>query len=273
VGAAARLIALALGWMAGTAAAAPVPALFPSGASAYVVEVDGRRIASRAADRELPPASLTKLMTVLLIIESGTALDSVATVSPRAAAATGSHLGLHAGERITIGNLVEAALVASANDACLVLAEQAEGSEARFVARMNRRAAELGLTHTHFVNACGHDDRRHYASAADLARLATLAMEQPAIARAVGLEQVQVRTVADRQWTLSSTNLLLGRYLGADGIKTGYTPAAGRCLIARASRNGMTVLLVVLGAVDRWWESEAALDRAFDLARGGMQSR
>jgi D-alanyl-D-alanine carboxypeptidase (penicillin-binding protein 5/6) len=249
-----------------TSAAAASP--YPGGAAAYVVEVDGKTLWSRNADRPLPPASLTKLMTALLVIESGQSLDDLVTMSAKVARATGARLGLRRGERLRVRDLLTAALLDSANDACLALAEQVGGNEARFVLAMNQRAAGLGLAHTHFANACGHDEPTHRSSAHDLAELAKEAMRQPAIAELVGLVRSHIQTQAGRSWDLLNTNELVGRYPGAVGIKTGFTAKAGKCLIALARRGDVSVLLVALNAPNRWWESAALLDQAFAAAPG-----
>jgi serine-type D-Ala-D-Ala carboxypeptidase (penicillin-binding protein 5/6) len=248
-------------------AAAAAESAFPNGAAAYLIEVDGKPLWSRDADQPLPPASLTKTMTVLLVLESGIPLDSIATVSRRAAAATGTRLRLKPGERMQVRDLVTAALLDSANDACMALAERMAGSEAAFVSTMNRRAAQLGLIHTHFTNACGHDDPMHRSSARDLAEIAKLALRQPAFAETVGLVRGRIQTLEGRSWDLANTNELVGRYPGAVGVKTGYTPNAGKCLIALVQREGITVMLVALNAPNRWWDSVALLDRAFAAAR------
>ncbi len=249
--------ALLVAWPA-AARDAPVVA-----AAAYLVEVDGRVLWSRHADTPLPPASLTKLMTALLVLEGGKPLGDIVTVSPHAAGAQGARLGLKRGEQLQLRDLLTAALLQSANDACLALAEHLGGSEATFVSAMNRRAAQLGLTHTHFVNACGHDAPGHRSSARDLATLAKVAMHQPALAGIVGLVRSRIQTQAGRTWQLVNTNELVGRYEGATGIKTGYTARAGKCLIALAQRGDVSVLLVALNAPNRWWDSVALLDRAF----------
>ena len=137
---------------AGPAAAAENP--FPSVASAYLVKIQGRTVWAGGASRRLPPASLTKIMTALLVLETGRP-DDVVTVSRAAARETGTRLGLRVGERLTVTDLLTATLVRSANDACRALADWREGSEARFVRLMNRRASALGLRDTHFANACG----------------------------------------------------------------------------------------------------------------------
>ncbi|HKO87529.1 MAG TPA: serine hydrolase, partial [Burkholderiales bacterium] len=180
-------------------------------ARAFVIEIDGVRRSAHAADLKLPPASLTKMMSGLLVIEHGKA-DAVVTISARAAAATGSRLGLRAGERMQAADLLSAMLIASSNDACRALAEWVSGSEAAFVTQMNRRAAALGLTHTHFFNACGHDAPTHLSTASDLARLARTAMAQPEYARRAALATLTVATAEGRRFNLSNHNQLIGRF-------------------------------------------------------------
>lgn len=245
---------------------------YPGGVAAYLVEVDGRTMWSHAADLRLPPASLTKIMTALLVLESGTALDSVVTVSTQAARATGSRLKLRQGEHMRVRDLLVAALLKSANDACVALAEHVSGNEAKFVSLMNRRIEQLRLTHTHFTNACGHDEPTHRSSARDLSALTKVALRQPVFAEIVGLIRYRIATVEGRSWNLVNTNELVGRYEGAIGVKTGFTSNAGKCLIALVKRDDVMVMLVALNAPNRWWDSVALLDRAFAAARSSSTS-
>lgn len=238
------------------------PGFLPQ-ARAYLVEGDGRTLWEKDADRPLPPASLTKLMTALLVHEHE-GLDEIATVTPAAAAESGSRLGLKSGDKLRVRDLLAAALVHSANDACHALADWLAGDQARFVKLMNRRAAELGLKHTRFANACGHDQPGHQASARDLARLAERVMHAPTIARLVALPEHQIATADGvRRFILTNKNALIGRYEGAIGVKSGFTARAGKCLIAAAQRDGRHVLLVMLNAGNRWWDASDTLDRAF----------
>lgn len=263
------LRALLLCLLAATATGAPGEEPFPGGAAAYLVEVQGRAAWSHDAERALPPASLTKIMTALLVLESGVPLDDATTVSALAAHAEGTRLRLRAGERMSVHDLLAAALLKSANDACLALAEHVAGSEARFVAAMNRRAADLGLAQTRFSNACGFDTPGHRSSARDLAALARVALRQPTFAELVKTVTYTVRTLGGRSFELWNGNEIVGRYPGAVGVKTGFTARAGKCLIAFAERDGVSVLLVALNAPNRWWDSTAMLDRAFESARAG----
>jgi D-alanyl-D-alanine carboxypeptidase (penicillin-binding protein 5/6) len=239
---------------------------WPGVASAYLVRIDGEvRWAANDAAR-MKPASLTKMMTAIVAVEALAPGDAV-LVSKRAAAADGVRLGLRAGMRLPAEHLLAAALLRSANDACLALAERVAGSEIAFVARMNERAAALGLADTHFANACGFDAPGHYASARDLARLADAALDKPRIAAIVARESGTATTSDGRLFRFDNTNVLIGRVDGARGVKTGWTRAAGRCLVALAERAGTRVLVVMLGAPDRWWDAVAMIESAFEDAR------
>lgn len=235
-------------------------------AQAYVARVDGKILWSHRAAQELAPASLTKVMTALLILESYEP-EKVISVSARAAAATGTRLSIKAGERYTQENLLLAMLLVSGNDACRALAEAHSGDARRFVALMNRRAAQLGLRRTHFENACGHDAPDHYSTAQDLMQLTEVALTNPVFTAMVRRPEVSFASVdGARSFALRNTNELIGRHPDAIGVKSGYTPKAGKCLIALAERGGVRVLLVLLNVPNRWWDAHAALDRAFDHA-------
>jgi D-alanyl-D-alanine carboxypeptidase (penicillin-binding protein 5/6) len=163
--------------------------------------------------------------------------------------------------------LLAATLIASANDACRALADHLAGDQARFVKRMNARAKQLGMNNTHFVNACGHDDPLHYASARDLAVLAHELIKHPQALALAGLRSRQISTVDGRRsFALKSTNALLGRYPGILGLKTGRTAKAGNCLVALAQRGSTQVLLVLLKGSDRWWDAVDVLELAFERA-------
>ena len=251
-------------------AGAESPAPMPDLSQAYVLRVYNKlgssTVWSRQAERRLPPASLTKIMTALLILEKYQP-DAVVTVSRRAASATGARLKIKAGEHYTVGNLLLGALLASGNDACRALAEWRDGTETKFVARMNQRAAELGLKQTHFENACGHDATGHYSSAEDLMMLTETALQHPVFADMVQRKEASITTInGARNIPVKNTNALIGRHANVIGVKSGYTPKAGKCLVALAERDGVRVLLVMLNASNRWWDAHAALDRALEHA-------
>jgi D-alanyl-D-alanine carboxypeptidase (penicillin-binding protein 5/6) len=262
----ALLVAAALASAAVPSASAASTNPWPNAAAAYLVRIDGDvRWAANDAAR-MKPASLTKMMTAILVVEALAPGDAV-VVGKRAAAADGVRLGLRAGMRLPVEHLLAAALLRSANDACLALAERVAGSEAAFVARMNERAVALGLADTHFANACGFDAPDHYASARDLARLADAALDKPRIAAIVARESGTAKTSDGKLFRFDNTNVLIGRVDGARGVKTGWTRVAGRCLVAMAERAGTRVLVVMLGAPDRWWDAVAMIESAFEDAR------
>jgi serine-type D-Ala-D-Ala carboxypeptidase (penicillin-binding protein 5/6) len=263
-------------WIAASAAwaeAAGPGDPFGNVAAAYLVKVDGREVWARNADAPLPPASLTKMMTALLVLERAD-LRSVVTVSREASRETGTRLRLAPGDRMPVIDLLAAMLIGSANDACHALADHVAGSEKRFVDRMNARAREMGLSGTRFANACGHDARGMHSTARDLARLAETAMGNPVFAKMAGLEDGWISTAdAGKKFSLENKNLLIGRYRGAKGVKTGFTGRAGKCLAAFAERDGKRVLLILLNAPDRWWKAEEILDAAFALGSGAPSGR
>jgi D-alanyl-D-alanine carboxypeptidase (penicillin-binding protein 5/6) len=271
----ALLLAFSLGIVASAAwgeAAGPGDP-FGNVAASYLVKVDGREVWARNPSTRLPPGSLAKMMTALLVLERAD-LRSVVTVSREAGRETGTRLGLAPGDRMTVVELLAATLIGSANDACHVLADHVAGSETKFVPLMNARARELGLSGTRFTNACGHDAAGMRSTARDLARLAETAMGNPVFAKMAGLEESWISTAdGGRKFPLRNSNLLLGRYRGAVGVKTGFTGSAGKCLVALAERGEKRVLLVLLNAPDRWWKAEEILDAAFARGSGASSAR
>jgi D-alanyl-D-alanine carboxypeptidase (penicillin-binding protein 5/6) len=242
--------------------AEPLSDPFSQEAAAYWISIDGEPRWARHAARPLPPASLTKLMTALLVLEHGQ-LQQVLSISAAAANETGSRLGLQAGVKMRAAELLAAMVLKSANDACHALAEQVGASEQNFVVLMNRRALELGLQDTHFTNACGHDHPKHRSSARDLARLAEFVLQRPEFARLVTQVEITLTDSSKRhRYVIANGNELVGRYPGAIGVKTGFTRQAGKCVIALVERDKRRVLLVLLNAPERWWTATAMLDRA-----------
>jgi D-alanyl-D-alanine carboxypeptidase (penicillin-binding protein 5/6) len=270
---AALLLAFCLGIDATAARVEAAGDPFGNVAAAYLVKVDGREVWARNPSSRLPPGSLAKMMTGLLVVERAD-LRSVATVSREASRETGTRLGFSPGDRVIVLELLAATLIGSANDACHVLAEHVAGSEAKFVTLMNARAREMGLSDTRFANACGHDAPQMRSTARDLARLAETAMGNPVFAKMAGLEDGWISTAdAGKKFPLRNTNLLIGRYRGAIGVKTGFTRSAGKCLVGLAERRGKRILLVLLNAPDRWWKAEEILDAAFARGSGASSVR
>jgi D-alanyl-D-alanine carboxypeptidase (penicillin-binding protein 5/6) len=205
-------------------------------------------------------ASTTKIMTALLALERGN-LNQVVTVDVNAADMPDSSvMGLSPGERLTLRDLLYGLLLPSGNDAARQIARTIAGSEPAFVDLMNRRAAELGLADTHYANPHGLDAPGHYTSAADLAKLARIALRNPTFAQIVATQQKTVKGRAT--YDLHSTNPLLGQP-GVEGVKTGHTDLAGACLVAAVRRDGHRVITVVLNSPDYSAEALALAYYAF----------
>lgn len=253
-------------WLLGGAAIAAETDAFPQLADAYLVQVGERVLWAGQPDKRLAPASLTKVMTALLVLEDYYPAD-IATVSRSAAQAKGSRIGLKTGDKLSVEALLSATLIASANDACAALAEFNAGSTKAFVAKMNERVRALGLANTHFSNPCGLDAPGHYSSANDLARITRAALAHPEFAELVAKSEAEIATAdGRRRFRLKNKNALIGSYAPAIGIKSGYTNGAGKCLIALARKEGVQVLLVMLNAKSRWWDAIGIIENAFDEA-------
>ena len=239
-----------------------VPLPFPvyaeltvAGKSSLLMDVaTGTVLQESNAQELLAPASVTKIMTMLLIMEavdSGKiAMTDMVTASETAAAKGGSQIYLKAGETMTVSDMLKSIAVSSANDCACAMAEHIAGSEEAFVVRMNERAAELGMKSTHFVNCTGLDDspeaKSHKTSAYDIALMSReLLKNHPDIKK---YTTIWMDTVRDGTFGLSNTNKLVRFYQGATGLKTGYTSGAGYCLSASAQRDGMELIAVVMGA-------------------------
>jgi serine-type D-Ala-D-Ala carboxypeptidase (penicillin-binding protein 5/6) len=200
----------------------------------------------RSTDRH-PIASLTKIMTALLVL-GRTRPDDIVTVSRTAALTPPSDIGLKAGERLPVSDLLEGLMLSSANDAAVALAEHVSGATKAFVGLMNRRAAALGMRRTHYASPNGLDDHG-YSTARDLARLTSVAMRSPAFRKLVSTKFADVQAPPGGEVRhLQNRNVMLWLYRGATGVKTGFTFGAGWCLVATATRHGRHLVAVVLGA-------------------------
>ena len=235
----------------------PAGAVEPEAAGKSALLMDaatGTVLYEKNAHEKLAPASVTKIMTLLLIME---AIDSgkirwedTVTASESAAAKGGSQIYLKVGETMSVTDMVKSIAVSSANDCACAMAEHLAGSEEAFVARMNERAKELGMNDTHFVNCTGLDDspeaENHKTSAWDIALMSReLLINHPDIKR---FTTIWMDTVRGGEFGLSNTNKLIRFYSGATGLKTGFTSSAGYCLSATAEREGMELIAVVMGA-------------------------
>ena len=212
------------------------------------------------------PASTTKMMTLLVALENGN-LDSVVTVSCGAASCEESSLGLKAGDKLTLRELITGMMVVSGNDAAEAVAEHIAGSVPAFVEMMNNRADKMGLANTHFSNPHGLPDPiNHYSTAYDLAQIAAAGMQNPDFAKIVSLREYTVKFLNRSPVKVSTTNRFLKSYDGANGIKTGYTEEAGDCLVAGARRRDVQLIAVVLNDDDRWVDVPKLMDYGFQRA-------
>ena len=193
-----------------------------------------------------PMASTTKIMTAIVVLENANLSDTV-TVSKKSAGTGGSRLGLKTGDKVTVNNLLYGLLMVSGNDAAVALAEYVGGSVEGFADKMNQKAKELGLENTHFVTPHGLDMADHYTTALELAEMADYAMNNEKFAQIVNTKNITI-SINGRSKSLKNTNELLGNLNGVNGVKTGFTNGANRCLVTSVNRDGMNIITVVLGA-------------------------
>ncbi|HIY22556.1 MAG TPA: D-alanyl-D-alanine carboxypeptidase [Candidatus Flavonifractor merdigallinarum] len=248
-------------------AAETTPAV-DAGAAVLMEQETGAVLCEENAHDKLEPASVTKVMTLLLVMEAldsgGLSKEDMVTVSAHAASMGGSQVYLKEGETMSVDDLLKAVAVASGNDAAVALAEHLAGSEEAFVARMNERAQELGMVDTHFVNCTGLPAAGHLTTAYDIALMSReLMVHHPDIQT---YTTIWMDSLRNGQFQLANTNKLLRRYPGATGLKTGSTDAAGYCLSATAERDGMALIAVILKAPT----SDARLSAAETLLNYGF---
>ena len=227
----------------------------------------GKVLYESNSDEKLPPASITKIMSLLLVMEAidrgDISLETVVTASEHACSMGGSQIWLEPGETMTVNDLLKAAVIASANDACVALGETVAGSEEGFVALMNERAKKLGMTNTHFVNCTGLDAEEHLTTAYDVALMSSALIKHDLIK---DYSTVWMDTLRDGKSELVNTNKLVRFYEGTTGLKTGTTSTAKYCLSATAERNGLELVAVVMAGEssnDRFGGAKKLLDYGF----------
>lgn len=244
--------------------------LAPSARSAILLDADtGTIIYEKNSHDKLPPASITKVMTMLLTMEAIDEgqlkwTDKVRT-SEYAASMGGSQIFLEPGEEMTVDEMLKGIAMASGNDASVAMAEKIAGSEEGFVKMMNEKAAELGMKDTHFVNCNGLPAENHYTSAHDIAVMSRELLKYDQITKYTGAYQDYLRKDSEKPFWLVNTNKLVRFYTGADGLKTGYTSEAKFCLSATAKRDGLRAVAVVMGAPDTKTRNNE-VSRMFDYA-------
>lgn len=246
--------------------------LAPNAKSAIMIEAStGKIIYEKNADEQLSMASMTKMMTLLLIMENiengNLKWDEMITTSEHAASMGGSQIFLEVGEQMTVEDLVKGICIASGNDAAVAMAERIGGTEDNFVKMMNDKAKELGLKNTNFINACGLDANNHYSSARDMALIAKELVRHDKILEYSGTYEDYLRKNTDNSFWLVNTNKLVRYYQGVDGLKTGYTSDAGYCITTTAKRNNLRLITVVMGeptSAIRNSETTTMLDYGFN---------
>ena len=260
---------LILAMMAVPCAAEETPAAVTLAApSAVLMTLDGQVLFEKDAHTAREPASVTKVMTLLLACEAidqgRMTLDDPVTASTHAASMGGSQIWLEEGEVLTVKEMLKCIAVVSANDCAVAMGEHLAGSEEAFVAMMNRRAQELGMKNTQFVNACGLTEEGHFISAYDIGLMSgQLLREHPWISEYVTIWQDSIR---QGQSVLNNTNKLLKSYQGITGLKTGYTSTAGYCVSATAQREGLHLIAVIMGgktSAERNGDAAALLNWGF----------
>jgi len=239
----------------------------PAQSAILISQNTGQVLFEQNPDIALPPASITKIMTMLLVIEAIEAgrikLDDVVVCSPYAASRGGSQIWLAPGEEMTVHELFKAVAISSANDAAVALAEHVAGSEEVFAAQMNQRAVQLGMRNSNFVNACGLDAAGHVTTARDVALMSRELMKHPVITE---YSTIWMDSLRGGETELVNTNRLVRFYAGTTGLKTGTTAGAGSCLAATATRDGLGFVAVVMGSAtsdDRFAAARGLLDYGF----------
>lgn len=220
--------------------------------SAILIEAStGKILFEKNVDEKLHPASMTKMMSMLLIIEAiengVISWDQIVTVSENASKMGGSQILLETGEKMSVRDLFKGVAIASGNDAVVALAETVAGSVNNFVSMMNKRANELGLKNTHFKNPHGLDDADHYSTSRDMSLIAKELVKHKEVLEYTKIYEDYLRENTDRKIWLVNTNRLVRFYDGVDGLKTGFTDDAGYCMTATASKDGMRIIAVVMG--------------------------
>lgn len=247
--------------------------LAPNATSAIIIEAStGTVIYNKNEHEKLAPASMTKMMGLLLIMEQiekgNLKWDEKVTASANASSMGGSQIFLETGEQMTVEELVKGISIASGNDAMVAMAERIAGTEEAFVELMNKKASELGLKNTNFKNCTGLDAENHYSSANDMALIAKELVKHDKILEFSGTYEDYIRQGTDKSFWLVNTNKLVRFYQGVDGLKTGYTTTAGYCLTATAKKDGMRIITVVMNEPDsatRNSETTAMLDYGFNM--------
>ncbi|TQS74471.1 D-alanyl-D-alanine carboxypeptidase [Ornithinibacillus gellani] len=264
-------------WAAEKEQAADSPDLAPNSKSAILLERDtGTILYNKNQDEVLPPASMTKIMTMLLIMEEldrgNIKLEETIRISENAASMGGSQVFLEAGEEMSIQDLIKSIAIASGNDASVAMAERISGSEEAFVKRMNEKVTELGLKNTKFQNSSGLPAANHYSTAHDMAIIAKELLRYESVTKYTSIYEDYLRKGEKNEFWLVNTNKLVKFYPDVDGLKTGFTNEAKYCLTATAKKDNMRVIAVVMGA-DTTKKRNADVSKMLDYAFGHFDTK
>lgn len=237
---------------------------YTSAKAMCVMESGSKRVlASKNENTKLAMASTTKIMTAITAIESGKDLDSPFEISKKAVGISGTSLYLRQGEVMTLRNLLYGLMLVSGNDASVAIGEYVSGNVNKFVEKMNAKAREIGATNSHFDNTHGLDSKTHYTTAYDLALITSYAMNNKIFKEIVSCKNTKITNSEGKTRYLKNKNKLLSSLDGCNGVKTGFTDDAGRCLVSSCERDGMNVVCVVLNCGPMFEESAQLLDNAF----------
>ncbi|MFA7572150.1 MAG: D-alanyl-D-alanine carboxypeptidase family protein [Lutispora sp.] len=234
--------------------------------ASILMDVNTNRVLhSQNSSSTLPMASTTKIMTVILAIESKR-LEDIVTISKKASIQEGSSIYLKEGEKIKLEDLLYAIMLRSGNDASVAVAEHLCGSVEKFAELMNEKARSIGAKNTNFINPHGLPDERHYTTAHDLGLITCYALRNDLFAQIVKTRKKTIPGPENENWdrVLTNKNKMLWSFDGGDGVKTGYTKKAGRCLVSSASRDNWQLVSVVLNCGDMWNESSKLLEYGFN---------
>lgn len=243
-----------------------VGAIDVSASYSVLIECDSLDVVfEKNANLPVGMASTTKIMTAIVALESEIPLDKVVKIPKEAIGIEGSSIYLKDGEELTIEDLLYALLLESANDAAVALAIACYENVDNFVSKMNEKAADLGLTQTHFTNPHGLDDAEHYTTATELAKIAIYAMKNPVFSEIVSTQKRVIPLFDDGSRVLINHNKLLKSCEGVNGIKTGFTKKCGRCLVSSCERDGVKMVAVTLKAPNDWLDHKNLYDYGFSL--------
>ena len=237
---------------------------YTSAKSMCVMESSSKRVlASKNDSEKLAMASTTKIMTAITAIESGKDLDKPFIISPKAVGISGTSLYLRQGEVFSLRDLLYGLMLISGNDASVAIGEYVGGTTAKFLDMMNKKAKTIGALNSHFDNTHGLDSKTHYTTAYDLALITSYAMQNPTFREIVSTKNTKITNSDGKTRYLKNKNKLLSSLDGCNGVKTGFTDDAGRCLVTSCERDGMNVVCVVLNCGPMFEESKTLIEKAF----------